>query len=103
MNGSHHLIDLGAGNNLLNFTSKYNYHNSITGGTGNDIIKGGSNGYFNNIIDLSDVKNKVQLYYGEENMITTGAGKDLISIGGGASNSVNAGGGNDTLYVYGKK
>ena len=102
MNGSHHLIDLGAGNNLLNFTSKYNYHNSITGGTGNDIIKGGSNGYFNNIIDLSDGKNKVQLYYGEENMITTGAGKDLISIGGGASNSVNAGGGNDTLYVYGK-
>lgn len=102
MNGSHHLIDLGAGNNLAKFTSTYNYHNSITGGTGNDVIKGGSNGYFNNVIDLGNGKNKVQLYYGEDNTITSGAGKDLISIGGGASNFVSAGKGNDTIYVYGK-
>ena len=102
MDGSHHLIDLGAGNNLAKFTSTYNYHNSITGGTDNDIIKGGSNGYFNNVIDLGDGKNKVQLYYGEKNTITTGAGKDLISVGGGASNFVSAGKGNDTIYIYGK-
>ena len=102
MDGSHHIIDLGAGNNLVKFKSTYNYHNSITGGTGNDVIKGGSNGYFNNVIDLGNGKNKVQLYYGEDNTITTGAGKDLISIGGGANNFVSAGKGNDTIYVYGK-
>lgn len=102
MDGSHHIIDLGAGNNVINFTSTYNYQNSITGGTGNDTITGGSNGYFDSVINLGNGKNKIEMYYGEDNTITTGTGKDLISVGGGASNFVNAGSGNDTIYVYGK-
>ena len=102
VDGSHHFINLGNGNNRVNLSPKYNYHNTILGGKGNDVIKSGTSGHYNYNVDLGSGNNKILLYYATDNTIKTGSGNDLVSITGGSSNIISTGAGNDTIYIYGK-
>lgn len=79
------LIDLGAGNNTI--SGSLAQANTVRGGNGNNIYRGGNAG------------DDISIGSGN-NLIVGGSGDDLIILGGG-DNTVYGGGGNDTIITGG--
>ncbi len=114
--GSHHFIDLGDGNDFVEFKLSNIYSNTIAGGAGNDRISlaasnnssidmgaGDDSIYFgghSNIIDAGDGDDTLISRYtnDSENLIELGAGNDRATIYG-ASNTLDGGTGDDFIYI----
>ena len=95
-------INLGAGNDSLNFNGNGGELASVTSSSGNDQIN------INNIrsqIKLSSGDNTVNLnnsqLSGESNSISTGVGNDMIAVNSNGSNTINAGNGTNQITLSG--
>lgn len=117
VDGSHHSINLGDGDNLVEINPTSSYNNTIRAGSGNDTIKDDIKNHYDYDLDLGDGNNLISLSYIENSTIKTGNGADTVSVGsavtksnliifgsgndsilfGGANNTINGGEGNDYL------
>ena len=93
------LINLGAGRNTLLAENTLNDGNTLTAGSGSDLIRAGGD---NNFISAGSGKNSITLGGGQNNTLVTGAGNDTITLGENASGNVIVfGGGKDLVINYG--
>ena len=97
VDGSHHLINLGDGDNFLSVLPSVVYDNSVSAGAGNDFvsIKGG----IGNIISTGNGNDSLALYNfadSKDNLFDAGAGSDKITVGAGKNNTFL--GGDDLIY-----
>ncbi len=97
LDGSHHSIDAGDGDNLIVFEPSLNYGNTVTSGTGNDTVKGGQ--HYDAVISTGAGADRVSLGYAENNFVDLGAGNDSILFGG-TGNTITGGEGDDTINQY---
>lgn len=95
-------INLGAGNDSLNFNGNGGELASVTSSSGNDQIN------INNTrsqITLSSGDNTVNLnnsqLSGESNSISTGVGNDMIAVNSNGINTINAGNGTNQITISG--
>jgi len=98
VDGGHHSIDLGDGNNQINFTPSFNYGNSVTSGAGNNNIAQ-INGA-DNVIKTGDGDDTLGTYNNisnENNLFDAGAGADKITVGAGSNNTFLGGAGDDLI------
>ena len=113
--GGHHFIELGNGNDYVEFKASSVYNNTITGGAGNDSVNltasqyssiemgaGDDSIYFggkNNTISTGDGNDTLKSRYtnDNENFIELGAGDDRATVYGN-DNTIIGGAGNDYIY-----
>ena len=98
IDGGHHSINTGDGDNSITFTPSFNHANTIESGSGNDNIAQ-INGE-SNIIRTGDGADSLGTYNykdNENNLLDAGAGDDKITVGAGTNNTFLGGAGNDDI------
>ena len=118
--GSHHFLNLGEGNDYVEFQPELVFNNTISGGAGDDSIyftvsynssiamgAGDDSIHFggqSNTISMGDGNDTIKFHYSNdtENLIELGAGNDRATVLG-EDNTLSGGEGNDYFYNDGGK
>ena len=100
--GSNNIVSVGEGRNTIitdhYYDTSYNTYNTITAGTGSDVIYTSGK---NSFINAGSGRNLISLGGSYYNTIVTGKGDDTITFGDDANNNVIIfGGGNDLVVNY---